>query len=106
MDFHKIPELSDLELKDFKRIFHEYQQARHGLHDREKSEKRIHPSTGELFGDFAGMMNGGPDGFFFENEEEEEWEEGEEDDEEESEEITEEMDYLLDDGFEEIDEDI
>jgi len=105
IDFHKIPELSDSELKDFKRILHEYRHARLHISGPERKDLRIYPTTGELFGDFAGMMNGGSDGFSL-GDEEDEWEGSDEDFEEEISEMTEDMDYLLDDGFEEIDEDI
>ena len=120
IDFSKIPELSDFDLKIFKTIIYEYQKAR--LHAKDKADsvergrnsQRTYSSE-EFFGSLEGMIRGeGPDVFSL-GDEEEEFEESEEDDEdgyedddadEEISDMMEEMGYFLDDGLEDIDEDI
>jgi len=107
IDFDKIPGLSDLELKSLKKIFYEYQQAKsHPKNkadtiERKMSARRIYPLTEEVFV-FSESEGCGR----FSLEDEGEWEESEEGYEEEISETSGGMGYLLDDDFEDIDEDI
>jgi len=105
IDFHRIPKLSSSQLRAFRKMLNEYQQARLQKDGQERNTKGIHSSMEGLFGDFGGMTNGGSEGLSL-GDEEDEWEESEEYYEEEMSEMAQEVENLLEDGFEEIDEDI
>jgi len=96
--FNKIPELSPLQVKLFQKIYHEYQisisSEKMGKVTNENKKREIYPSSEEIF--FGADLDSQSSSE--EDSEEEEIEEMSEED------IDEE--FLLDDGLEEIDEDI
>jgi len=114
MDFNRIPELSQMELKNFKKLFKEYKASIINLSNesllgkKQRNLRGISLSPQEMFEGFEGSEGseeGERDLLNFFEDEEEEFEEEELEFEDDSSEIMDEEE-LLEDDLEEIDEDI